>query len=314
MPMTTHPVSIRRIFGKIAVSAAMLLLAPPGHALPGDLGTTFQVNDQDPLKDIPTPEQRNASPLEFGYYLQDLVARAETSYLHKDWAKAARYYEALARIVPDRAIVFSRLCEVYADLGRADIGVANCNAAVHREGALVADHLRLVSLSLQLPKLSPKDVANVDASLAHLRSHALPAGAPPQGNLALQIELLACRLGVHLRDSKRLDACAASLKKLDADERLLVPFEWSAALINHDEAGASAVLERARALHFPPDSLAAMAGEQKKTFSSGVLGFLKRPGPGGWLGICAAALALAAGIRRILSNAKRRSPAVMNPS
>ncbi|MEN9581591.1 MAG: hypothetical protein RJA70_4600, partial [Pseudomonadota bacterium] len=73
---------LRCVFPAIRASVVFgsLLVASAAAAAPGDLGTLFQVNDEDPTKNIPTLEQRNTHPLEFGYYLQDLVARGQVPY------------------------------------------------------------------------------------------------------------------------------------------------------------------------------------------------------------------------------------------
>src|SRR4051812_42102541 len=47
--------------------------------MPGQLSTIFKINDADPESKVPTPQQRIGNPVEFGYYLQDLLARAESA-------------------------------------------------------------------------------------------------------------------------------------------------------------------------------------------------------------------------------------------
>jgi len=299
-------------------------------ALPGDVGTQFQVNDENPLSSIPTQEERNANPLQFGYYVQDLVARAELGFEKKEWAKAVKYFEVLARLVPDRAVSFSRLCAAYAELGQTEIAAANCGRAVQLDGALVYDHLRFVRLTLDKKTFTVRDAADLDASLAHLRAHApqatavasaiaaaiASANAPPERtpdqvraefmrktkapgapgaaasaasapspavpagvNLPLEIEVLSCRLAVRLGDAKRITACTEALRKIGADERLIVSFAWSRALILGDKAGAAAVLERAKTLRFPEAGMRAMLAENERAFGpTGVIGKLKQAG------------------------------------
>lgn len=158
------------------VSAAWNL---PARALPGDISTKFPVNDADPVKSIPTQEQRNQNPIEFAHFLQDLVSRAEGAFREHDWQQAVKYYEAVAIAVPDRAISFSRLCTAYGKLGQVDVGVANCAKALGLSGARVMDHIRFVDLTLQKRELTAENLADVEASLTHLREHVQATPQPP---------------------------------------------------------------------------------------------------------------------------------------
>jgi hypothetical protein len=337
MVMKTHrtaPASGRVGALSLLAAAALVVGAPTAARAdePGDIGTMFQVDDKDPLKNLPTEEERERHPLEFGYYLQDLIARAEGGFEQKDWTKAVKYYEVLARLVPETALGFSRLCTAYAELGQIEIAAANCGQAVQLQGAVVYDHLRFVRLTLDKKKFTQRDVSDIEASLTHLRvnvpaaqpsaaapqaaaSGALPAGsaaAPaersreeikaeftrrfspgkpnekpeparpvpppkPQLNLPLEIEVLTCRLAVRVADAKRLEACTDSLKRLNADERLVLPFAWSKAMIQRDEHGAQALLDRAKALKFPEPAMRAMTEEQSRAFTPpGWRGCMKR--------------------------------------
>src|SRR5262249_38846883 len=97
-------------------------------------------------------------------------------------------------------------------------------------------------------------------SAARASTPAAPAGI----RLPLETEGLGCRLGVRLGDAKRIAACTEELKKAGADERLVVSFEWSRALILKDKQGAAAILERAKTLHLPDAGMRAMLVEQER--------------------------------------------------
>lgn len=335
----------------VAFGLGLFLATSAASALPGDLATKFTVDDEDPLASIPTLEQRNTDPLEFGNFLQDLIARAEGAFREKDFAGAAKYYEALARAVPERAVSFSRLCQSYAGLGKLELAIANCARTVRLDGARVFDHFRFVNLTLQKKQLSPQDLAEVEASLSHLRSHAAtaPAAREPERSLAppapepadadatpeqrkerlkqeflkkrearllaevgerdsqeaspaarlpTEIELLSCKLAVRIRDADRLKQCTAALQKLELDEKLVLPFAWSEALIRKDSARANTLLETARKAGIPDSALAAMAEEQARALGgTGVWGSFERWGLMGLIGIAALALA-ALGVTR----------------
>ena len=132
-----------------------------------------------------------------------------------------------------------------------------------------------------------------------------PPPVPASMNLPLEIEVLSCRLAVRLGDAKRIAACTEALKKVGADERLIVSFAWSRALIVGDKAGAAAVLERAKTLHFPEAGMRAMLAEQERAFGqAGVMGQLRKA----W-GATLAVIALLVSGAGALWVLRRRKPA-----
>lgn len=308
-----------------------------------DLSTKFRINDQNPSANLPSAEDANENPLEFGYMIQDLIARGEDAIQKKAWDRAVKYYEALSMAVPDRAITFRKLCQGYSELGKIDIAAANCGKALTLGGARVIDHFKFVNLSLRKANLTASELADMEASIAHVRAHieAHPAapekpapapkpsseGAKPKKSLeqikeeflkrqqagaladlerkgrareeaqkpvilALEIEVLACKLAVRLRDERKLAACVDALKRLKADQKLVLPFEWASAIVRKDPARAGALLEKAKGAGLPSAALQAMTEEQRRTFAdAGVFGFFKRQGLAVVLTVLAAALA-----------------------
>ncbi len=368
-----------RLFVVLAcLTGGSLFTASPAAADDRDIGTMFRVNDEDPLQNIPTPAERNAHPLEFGYYLQDLIARAQQALTQKDWARSAKFFEVIARIVPDQAITFSRLCTCYGELGRYDVAAANCGRAIQLPGALVVDHLRFIKFTLRKEKFTSTDATNIDASLEHLRAQKpellvappptdtaalqaaasaavasaaaasasaaaqkAPAGAAPSAsakadftyeeyqrqihglknvpekpaatpdrtpvNVPLEIETLSCQLAVRLKDPKRLSACVDGLKRVNADPRLVVSFEWSQALVSNDSKRADAILEQAKKLNMPPSALHAMELEQNQYLKpTGILGFLTRGTSGRISAVVATLLAVGGAVWWLLAGARRR--------
>lgn len=196
--------------------------AAPARAVePSDLGTTFKVNDDDPLSNIPTDEERMAHPVEFGYYMQDLVARAEGGFKAKDYARAVKYFEVIARIVPEHALTFSRLCTSYAELGRPDVASANCARAIRLPGATIADHLHFIRYTLDKPKFTATDAADIDASLAHLREKKADLWTPPVNSAAAAPSNSAAP---STPDQKGTDAAKSALTHLsEADAKTAAP-------------------------------------------------------------------------------------------
>src|SRR5512142_3360871 len=48
----------------------------PVRAVPQQLSTLFEIDDDNPEAHVPAAKDRIGNPLEFGYYLQDLLTRA----------------------------------------------------------------------------------------------------------------------------------------------------------------------------------------------------------------------------------------------
>ncbi|MDZ4694955.1 MAG: hypothetical protein SGI86_07360 [Deltaproteobacteria bacterium] len=136
-----------------------------------DLATKWKVNDANPKASIPSVDQRNTDPIEFSYFLQDLIARGERAFKEKNWEAAVKFYEAMGFAVPDAGISFSRLCIAYAKLGRYDVAAGNCGRAVSLPLAKVIDHIRFIEYTLKGARIEPLDVRNVEASLKHLREY-----------------------------------------------------------------------------------------------------------------------------------------------
>jgi hypothetical protein len=168
----------------------------------------------------------------------------------------------------------------------------------------------------------PEGLEKVKENLLKLRakSAAAKAGAPlPKSaedataeapvNLPLEIEMMACRVAARLEDAKRLAACISGLKSVQAADALILPFEWSAAVVAKDAVRASQLIERAKTLGLSEAGIQTMREKQAQMFApKGILGHLKRWGLA-WLG-GALALGLAfVGARRWSASAAKKLPA-----
>ena len=156
------------LFGRAETAQAQV--ETPTRA--ADLGTLWPIDDAEPGKHIPTPRERNQHPLQFGYWLQDMLARAEGARERGEWATMARYYEVLKTALPNQVKPYSRLCSAYYHQGKGEAALPNCMGALSKQGAVVYDHLRFVDLMLRKPALRPDQITAVEASLEHLHSHA----------------------------------------------------------------------------------------------------------------------------------------------
>src|SRR5262249_27086776 len=108
--------------------------APPEHAMrPGSM-SEWPVDDKDPLKTVPTPAQRDSEPLQFGYHLMDLADKAQDATKRGDHEAAAKFYEAMAKAVPDVSIAFAKMCESYEAAGQREKAITACGIALNKQG------------------------------------------------------------------------------------------------------------------------------------------------------------------------------------
>lgn len=205
---------------------------------PGQL-SKYKIDDADPEKDVPTPEQRDKDPLEFGYYLMDLGDLAEKAKAVGDHLKAAKVYRAMAKAVPDVPVAFVKACEEYEKAKDLATAAEFCAAALTLKGVTLADYSRYARVVLaKKGKISDVDVGNLDKVVTHLKDDASTRSA------ALDIQ---CTLGVRLADRVRLEQCAPQLSQMAPDSPKTTFFEWALAIQKKDYAAAERLTKKARA-------------------------------------------------------------------
>jgi tetratricopeptide (TPR) repeat protein len=196
----------------------------------------WPVSDVDPVNSLPTAEQRDRDPLHFGYHLMDLADRAEAAVKKSDFAKAAGYYAAMAKAVPDAAIGFRRACEYYEKAGDRDKALEYCREALGVEGVIADDHARFARLLLaRSAPLSAQDREDVTAIVQHLRMQ-------EQHALAAHVQ---CELAARLEDDKQLAECSTALGKLAPDDPKTITYQWLYAIHRRDFAEADRLVARA---------------------------------------------------------------------
>jgi tetratricopeptide (TPR) repeat protein len=222
-------------------AAAEEALAPPEHL--GD----EPINDKDPSSQVPTPEVANANPIKFAYLLMDLATKAEEAEKRGQPAQAIKYYQALAKAVPNRSVSYGKICRAYEAIGNRDAALAACRDAIAREGVRVDDYQRYVRLLLDHPgTITPVERADVLEIEAHLRKDpAAQAGAND----------VRCQLGARLGDRSMLEECVARLTGNDARA---LSYRWALALQRHRFPEAQSLVEQARAAGMPAELLARM--------------------------------------------------------
>jgi tetratricopeptide (TPR) repeat protein len=262
---------------------------------------TPAIDDDNPEVSVPDQHGLNRDPLRAGLLLMELSSRAETAEKDKNYTAAIKYYQALAKMTPDRALPFSKVCELQILAGQPQDALKACRRATELQGAKLADHLRYASILLgNVPgtpagaTLSPADVAELDATFQHLDKDQVDA---------IEVDLLKCHLAVKIEDAARLRRCVERLQQKQPGDPLTVAHQFSLALLEHDYQQASGVIEQARQAGLPLSALELMEDE---------LGSRSGPKPLERVARGVGAAALLAGVGwagRTLWRRRRRAPA-----
>ena len=195
--------------------------------MPEQFSTLFKIaDDNNPEGSVPTVKDRNTNPLEFGYYLQDLLTRAEVETKRKDQARVIKYYRALAAAIPEEAQGWSLLCEAYQTAGDRDRALRACKYAIDRKGVQIKDYRRYVELLVAKPDaLDADERTEINAVLAHLDQ---------QPDVAVPTAHIRCEAAVKMNDAKALQACTSVLGTVAPDDRKTIVFQWSLAVLRGD--------------------------------------------------------------------------------
>ena len=261
--------SRKRAAVTVAASIAFFALASfgakPAHADPVDavgeppLGglSKWPVDDANPIKSLPTTEQRDRNPLEFGYHMMDLADKADIAGRKGDWVSVGKLYEAMSIAVPGRAIGYRKSCDGYEKAGMLAKAIDMCRGALGADGTELYDYTHFSKLMLEKPEpLTPSETQDLTDIVAHLKEQ------PNTMQAALNLE---CELAQHLDDVKRLEACVADVQKEMPSDPKLVIYQWGVAMKHEDYKKAEQLLDVARKQGLKPegiDMMARMTSEQ----------------------------------------------------
>lgn len=244
---------MRRHTPGLCVALAAILTASTARAMAApklQLSSEFPIDLGDPEASVPDVDQRNAKPLEFGYFIQDLIALAVEAGKRGDHRGEAHLYRAFALAVPDRSVAFSKLCEALEAAGDRPNAEAACRDALGRPGVEAKDYARFVRLLLAKPgALTPTDVDDIAQIVAHLQS------TPSTHLSGTQLQ---CEYAMHVDDVPLLAKCSRELSAAAADDPKAVTFAWALALRQGDEATAKRLIVRAQALGIKPEGIRRM--------------------------------------------------------
>lgn len=219
-------------FGPAADAADAAPEPAPEHQAHWQL-SRFPIDWDNPESKIPSIEERNKEPLQFGYFLQDLNVEALKAERKGDWRSAVKFWRADAKAVPDMAVGFSRACRAHQMLQEVDQAIEFCGKALNLEGSTVEDYLRYAELVTgKLTALSLVDIQDLDAMVKHLRETEQPTPAA----------VIECRTGLKLEDRARLERCTQVLAKTSPQDPHTLTFQWSYALLRKDYGEAKRLL------------------------------------------------------------------------
>ena len=212
--------------------------------------TNLPINEDDPERTIPSEQERNKDPLQFGYWLQDVALKAEVYSQHGQHDKSIKFYRALAKAVPDRALSFSRLCTEYEAVGDREKAIAACGAAITLQGVTQADYAHYVHLVLgKTGSLSSQDVGFLNLALDAFKRD------PQNHPLADQLE---CEVGTRTSNVPELKECTAALTSTAPHDRQTVVFQWALAMQEGHLDDARRLLARAKELGEDDESAKSM--------------------------------------------------------
>jgi hypothetical protein len=216
----------------------------------GDRLSQFKIDDADPEAGVPAAEVQDKMPLEFGYYLQDLAAKAERAAKAGDHAAEARYYRALTKAAPTSAYGARKLCEALEATGDIPSAITACRTTITREGSTAGDYIHFVNVVLSsrgpLPPLEQKEL---QAVIAHLAGEA-QLGALPT--------MLRCEVALRFDDTAALESCTMELGRTAPNDPKTVSFQWALALAKNDRRAALRLVDRARGVGMSSDGIAKM--------------------------------------------------------
>jgi tetratricopeptide (TPR) repeat protein len=292
------PILLISIVGSTIPTPAIAqpIVAPKTEPKQPEALSTWRLNDTDPESSVPTPEQRDSNPLNYGYFIMDVTARAEKAVQRGDHQAAVKYFRALAKAVPNRSIAFTKLCISYQAMGDLKDALESCQTALGREGVTDQDYLRYAQLVVeQKPDFGKGDIADLDAIVQHLRSNL------PSNSTADEIE---CDLGLKVKDRARLERCTHNLATLKPNDQKTLSYQWSLAVMRRDYATANMLLTQLKKTAANPEAIRKM-----DEITRSVQPFWKRIWNNRWAAIGLFALVLVAGIVTTTIIRRNRQPA-----
>jgi hypothetical protein len=194
------------------------------------------VDPEHPERSLASLESLQSEPLSLGYVIMELTDLADAAEKSSDFARAAKYYDVIARALPKRALATRKLSELHEKAGDAVAARKAARETLDRQGAELRDFERYVHLTLaqagRLPQEAQQDLLDVTDHLALEVGGANPA-------------LLQCEVALRLENARVLGECSDTLaRELPGDARTF-SYAWAARIAAGDFDGARRVIAEA---------------------------------------------------------------------
>jgi tetratricopeptide (TPR) repeat protein len=281
----------------MALAAALPIAGSAGTAASQDVAggqpfkSTFPIDDADPERSIPSPEEAAREPQQVGFLVMELSQRAERALQEGKPVKAARYFRAVGKAAPDRALPFRKACAAHKSAGELAKAVEMCRVASGLPDASLDDYVNLLDVAFAKPgKLTAAELRDIDRTIARLERELGKGGEHGRGH---NVAILKCQLAAHLGEAERLSACIEELRGLNAPPAQLLPYAWSLALSQGDLEQAETLKNQAIEAGVPQEKVDVMVRDlalAREKAGGSVLAAAKR----WWPGVALVVLALGA--------------------
>jgi tetratricopeptide (TPR) repeat protein len=249
--------SMDKTMARLRAAALLALALCSAHALPASaddadaLTSKFAIDDADPVGSVPSAQEAMQQPLQMGYHIMLLSEKAEAAAKRGDHREAAKFWQALAKAVPDRSLSFVKTCQELEAAGDYAQAIDACRTALGKVGVTVEDNVRYVRLLIDHKPgtLSASDVEDVDAIATHIQEQL------KNDEGATAAARLQCSLGTRMSDAARLQKCTQQLARLAPKDPDTLVFTWSLALLQGNLDKAEQTLQAAREAKLPAGTL-----------------------------------------------------------
>ncbi|HEY6477647.1 MAG TPA: hypothetical protein VI456_13785 [Polyangia bacterium] len=215
----------------------------------------FKLDDADPEGSLPDAKTLADGPLQYGYLLQDLAAKAQHAEKRGDHATASRYYRALAKITPKSPFAPRMLCNQLEASGDLATAIMACRTVLTMEGATAQDYVHFVHLALAKGgQPTAEERKELEAVTAHLAA---------EPNVGVPAIALRCDVALKFEDVKTLEACTQDLAKAAPKDPRTVSFQWALAIQKKQRSVALQLIDRAREVGVSTSGVTMMESETR---------------------------------------------------
>jgi tetratricopeptide (TPR) repeat protein len=221
----------------------------------------FTIDDSNPEASVPSQADLQKDPLQAGYLLQDLLSKAELAHKRGDHMAAVKFYQALLKAVPNRAISLSRMCDEFEEVGDKVRAMNACGLALTLDGVTVGDYEHYVHLVLaKHGTLSDQEVQALTNVINHMKQD-------DEGRTTG--DELECELALRMSSVAKLEQCTSALVAAAPNAPKTIMYQWDLAMRQRNYGAAHQLVTRAKTVGIKDANLQSMeqataAGERQQ--------------------------------------------------